>query len=80
MLLRLRRELHPNDPVQLQLTFRKAGKRQHSNGFLEGVSVKVLPLLALPDAHTPELIGPLADPEESRTSPETSRVKRDRKV
>jgi hypothetical protein len=46
MLLRLWRELHPNDPVQLQLTFRKAGKSENSKGSLEEVSVKVLPLLA----------------------------------
>ncbi len=64
-------ELHPNDPVQLQLTFRKAGKREKSKGFLEEGSVTVLPLLALLDAHTPELIDALADPEESRTSLDT---------
>ena len=56
MLVRLWRELHPNHPVQLQLTFRKAATK-NSKGFLEEVSVKVLPLLASPDAHTPELIG-----------------------
>jgi hypothetical protein len=39
----------------------------------------VLPLLALPDAHTPELIGALADLEESRKSPDIT-LKRDRKV
>jgi hypothetical protein len=79
MLVRLWRELHPNDPVQLQLTFRKAEKRENSKGVLEEVSVKVLPLLALPDAHTPELIGALADLEESRKSPDIT-LKRDRKV
>ncbi len=71
MLMRSWRELHPNDPVQLQLTFRKAGKREKSKGFLEEGSVTVLPLLALLDAHTPELIDALADPEESRTSLDT---------
>jgi hypothetical protein len=79
MLVRLWRELHPNDPVQLQLTFRKAEKRENSKGVLEEVSVKVLPLLAIPDAHTPELIGALADPEKSRKSPDIT-LKRDRKV
>jgi len=79
MLVRLWRELHPNDPVQLQLTFRKAETRENSKGLLEEVSVKVLPLLALPDAHTPELIGALADLEESRKSPDIT-LKRDRKV
>jgi hypothetical protein len=66
MLVRLWRELHPKDPVQLQLTFRKAVTGKNSKGFLEEVGVTVLPLLALPVARTPELIGALADPEESR--------------
>src|SRR5713226_2926753 len=44
MLVRLWRELHPNDPVQLQLSFRKAAKRKNSKGVLEEVSVTVLPL------------------------------------
>ena len=79
MLVRLWRELHPNDPVQLQLTFRKAEKRKNSKSVLEELSVKGLPLLALPDAHTPELIGALADLEESRKSPDIT-LKRDRKV
>ena len=57
MLVRLWGELHPNDPVQLQLTFRDAEKKENSKGFLEEVSEKVLPLLALPNAHAPELIG-----------------------
>ena len=73
MLVRLWRELHPNAPMQLQLTFRNAEKKEKSKGFLEEASVKVLPLLALADAHTPKLIGALADPEESRTSPDTMR-------
>jgi hypothetical protein len=50
MLVRLWRELHPNDPVQLQLTFGNAGKKE----ILEKTHVAVLPLLALPDAHTGE--------------------------
>ena len=70
MLMRLWRELHPNDPLQLQLSFRKKAKRKNSEGVLEEVSVKVLPLLALPDAQTQELCGAFADPEESRTFPE----------
>jgi hypothetical protein len=73
MLVRLWRELHPNDPVQLQLTFRQAGKKENSKGFVEHVSVKVLPLLALPDPHPPELIAALAGLEESRTCPDTTR-------
>ena len=78
MLVRLWRELHPNDPVQLQLTFRKAATRKNSKGSLEEVSVKVLPLLALPDAHTPEFIRTSPDPEESRTCrTRIPRLKRD---
>jgi hypothetical protein len=76
MQVRLWRELHPNDPVQLQLIFRKAAKRKNSKGFLEEVSVTVLPLLALTDAHTPELIGALADREKSRTRSDTTRETR----
>jgi hypothetical protein len=64
MLARLWRELHPNDPVQLQLSFRKARKKEDLRGPLEKVSLTELPLLALPDAHTPELIGALVDPGE----------------
>ena len=73
ILVRLWRELHPNHPVQLQLTFRNVGKRENSTSFLEEVSAKLLPLLALPDAHAPELIGTVGDPEESTTSPDTTR-------
>jgi len=73
MLVRLWRELHPNAPMQLQLTLRNAEKKEKSKGFLEEASVKVLPLLALADAHTSELIGALGDPEESRTSLDTTR-------
>jgi hypothetical protein len=73
MLLRLWRELHPNHPVQLQLTFRNVGKRENSSSFLEEPSAKLLPLLALSDAHAPELIGAVRDPEESTTSPDTTR-------
>jgi hypothetical protein len=71
MLVRLWRELHPNAPMQLQLTFRNAEKKDASRGFVEEVSGKVLPLLALPNAHAPELVRSLADPEESSTTRET---------
>jgi hypothetical protein len=57
--------------VQLQLTFRDAEKEEKSKGLLEEFSGKVLPLLALPNAQAPELIGALADPEESSTTRET---------
>jgi hypothetical protein len=71
MLARLWRELHPNDPVQLQLTFRNDLKKENSKVFLKTARLTVLPLLALPDAQTPELFGALADPEGSRTRPVT---------
>jgi hypothetical protein len=72
MRVRLWRELHPNAPMQLQLSFRNAEKKEKSKGFLEEVSGKVLPLLALPNAQAPELIGALADPAESRTSSDST--------
>ncbi len=75
MLVRLWRELHPNEPMQLQLTFRKAEKKDDSRCFVEEVS-GVLPLLAMPDAQPPELIRSLGDPEQSRTCPETTRETR----
>jgi hypothetical protein len=54
MLVRLWRELHPNDPVQLQLTFRDAEKKEHSKGFLAEVSERCCRFLALPNAHAPD--------------------------
>jgi hypothetical protein len=76
MLVRLWRVLHPNDPVQLQLSFRNDPKKENSKGFLEKASLTVLPLLALPDANTPELIGTSADREESRICLDTTRETR----
>jgi len=67
--------LHPNEPMQLQLTFRKVEKKDDSRCFVEEVS-GVLPLLAMPDAQPPELIRSLGDPEQSRTCPETTRETR----
>jgi hypothetical protein len=57
MLPRLWRELHSDAPLQLQLTFGNVGKKENSKGFLEEARWTVLPLLALRDAHTQELIG-----------------------
>ena len=51
MLARLWRELHPDAP-QLQLTFRNVEKKENSKVLLEQASVRVLPLLALPDAQS----------------------------
>jgi hypothetical protein len=58
------------------IELRKAEKKDDSRCFVEEVSGKVLPLLALSNAHAPELIGVLNDPEESKTSPETTRETR----
>jgi len=76
MLVRLWRELHPNHPVQLQLSFRNARKKEDSKGSLEKASLTMLPHLGLPDARTPVLIGAWADPDESRTCPDTAREAR----
>jgi len=51
--------------MQLQLTFRNVEKKENSKAVFEEMTEKVLPLLALSNAHTPELIGGIADPEES---------------
>jgi hypothetical protein len=48
-----------------QTDLSKTGKRENQKGFLEDMSVKVLTLLALPDARPAELIHALADPEQS---------------
>jgi hypothetical protein len=44
MLVRLWRELHPNTPMQLQLTFGTTEKKEHSKGYPEEPSGKVAPL------------------------------------
>jgi hypothetical protein len=72
-LARLWRELHPHDPVQLQLTFRNAGKKESARPSLDTANLTVLPLLALSHAHLPEFIRVLADPEKLRTYRDTTR-------
>jgi hypothetical protein len=62
MLVRLWRELHPNDPVQLQLTFRNERKKENSKGCLEEASLTLLPLLVARCSQA-ELIGSLRDSE-----------------
>jgi hypothetical protein len=79
ILVRLWRELHPNHPVQLQLIFRNTRKSEKSKGFLEDVRVKALPLLAVPDAPAPELIGAVGDLK-NRQRLRIPRAKRDRQV
>jgi len=61
MLVRLWRELHPNDPVQLQLTFEEAEQRENAKGVLEEVNLKGPPLLALLMLTPSKLIDPLVD-------------------
>ena len=72
-LARLWRELHPNDPVQLQLTFRNAGKQESARPSLDTSNLMVLPFLALSHAHLPEFIRALADPGKLRTCRDTTR-------
>jgi hypothetical protein len=60
MLVRLWRELHPNDPVQL--TFRNERKKENSKGCLEEASLTLLPLLVARCSQA-ELIGSLRDSE-----------------
>ena len=64
MLVRLWRELHPSDPLQLQLTFGNSETRETSKVVRKGASLMVLPFLALPHACVPELIRALTDSEE----------------
>jgi hypothetical protein len=53
------RELHPNAPMQLQLSFRNADETETSKALVREPSGKVLPLLAVPNAAP--LIATLAD-------------------
>jgi hypothetical protein len=71
MLGNLWRELHPNDPVQLQLTFRKARNQENSKCCGEGTSLTMLPLWCLPGTPAPALIGQVLDSFESAKAPET---------
>lgn len=72
MLVRLWRELHPDAPMQLQLTFHNAEKKSNSKGVLKDERAKVLPLLVPTNAHASQLIGALADAEESRMCPDAT--------
>ena len=51
ILLRLWRELHPNAPMQLQLSFRNADKTETSKALLKEPSGEILLLLTLPNAN-----------------------------
>ncbi len=74
ILVRLWRELHPNTPMQLQLSFRNATKTERSKALLKEPNKEVLPLLTLPNASAAALIGTLADTKESSTARETGRA------
>ena len=50
MLVRLWRELHPNVPMQLQLTFRKAEKQEKSEALFKEPTPEMLSLLTVPAA------------------------------
>jgi hypothetical protein len=53
MLVRLWRELHPNAPMQLKLTFRNADETETSRALLKEPVGKFLPLLTLPKLAPP---------------------------
>ena len=71
MLVRLWRELHPNVPMQLQLTFRKAEKQEKSEALFKEPTPEMLSLLTVPNARAAGLIGTLADAEKSSTRRKT---------
>jgi hypothetical protein len=70
-------ELHPNDPVQLQLAFRKAKKKGNSKGCGEGASLTTLPLWSLPDTPAPALIEHVPDSSVSAKAPENAILRPD---
>ena len=51
ILVRLWRELHPNAPMQLQLSFRNADKTETSKALLKEPSGEILLLLTLPNTN-----------------------------
>src|SRR6516164_7049679 len=57
MLMRLWRELHPNAPMQLQLTLGNTEKKENSRGYLEEASRNVPPLFGSAKCQAPQLIG-----------------------
>jgi hypothetical protein len=68
MLVRLWRELHPNAPIQLQLSFQNVDKKKNSRGSFKEATGKPLSFSSLPDARTLELSGILDHPAESKTT------------
>jgi hypothetical protein len=68
MLVRLWRELHPSDPVQLQLTFGNSETKETSKIVRKRASLMVLPFVALPHACVPELIRAVTDTEDPSVS------------
>jgi hypothetical protein len=61
ILVRLWRELHPNAPMQLQLSFQDLEKTGTLKALLKEPSGEVLPLLTLPNASVAAFIGTLGD-------------------
>jgi hypothetical protein len=68
ILVRLWRELHPNAPMQLQLSFQNMDKKCDSRGSFKEATGKTLLLSSLPDARTLELSGILDRRAESNTT------------
>jgi hypothetical protein len=70
MLMGLWRELHPNVPMQFQLTFENNEKKGNSKGYLEEASGKVPPLFGSARCPATQLIGALANLEGMSTTRE----------
>ena len=68
MLVRLWRELHPNAPIQLQLSLQNVDKKKNSKASFKEATGKTLSFPSLPDARTLELSVILDHPAESNTT------------
>jgi len=60
ILVRLWHELHPNAPIQVQLSFQNVDKKKNSRGLFKQTTGETLLFSSLPDARALELSGILA--------------------
>jgi hypothetical protein len=65
ILVRLWRELHPNAPIQLQLSFQNVDKKNNSKGVFKEATKEMLLFSSLPNARALELSSILDHPAES---------------